>query len=107
MLKSFVWDSMSLRGSGKKISIIRNFEHKIRGRPKSTSCYFGPILTHLPLSHFVTHLGTPSQFLVVHAYIHTYVFTEGFVLVSRGFNRGEFVRGFCLEGFVRGGLCPS
>src|SRR6218665_403662 len=51
----------------------------VRGRPYSTSCYFGPILTPLPLSHFVTYLWTPKvlthlephpQFLVVHAYIH-------------------------------------
>jgi len=68
------------------------------GRPLSTSRYFGPILTPIPRSHFVTHLGTPpkvchtsgipSQFLVVYAYIH--VFTGGFVLVH-----GAFDRGFC------------
>src|SRR6218665_2245253 len=28
-------------------------------------------------------------------------------LSSRRFLTGGFVRGFCLEGFVRGGFCPS
>ena len=47
----------------------------------------------LPLSHFVTHIGTPSpkvrhtsrnpQFLVVHVYIHMSL--EGLVLVLGGF----------------------
>src|SRR6218665_2541843 len=36
-------------------------EINIRGRPESMSCYFWPILTPLPLSHFVTHPGTPES----------------------------------------------
>src|SRR6218665_2532823 len=84
-------------------------EQWLRGRPLVCHAVFGPILTPLPLSHFVTHLGTPSKY-VTHlgppifssTCIHTYVFTGGFVLVH-----GVFVRGVCLEGFVWGGFCPS
>jgi len=32
--------------------------HRLKGRPQSKSRYFGPILTFLPLLHFLTHLGT-------------------------------------------------
>src|SRR6218665_2046708 len=68
-----------------------------RGRPQSTLRYFGPILTP-SLCHTLSHISGPpkvchtsrtSQFLVVHAYIHV------------------FTGVFCLEGFVRGGFCPS
>src|SRR6218665_388883 len=34
-------------------------KNMLRGRPKSRSRYFWPILTTLPLSHFVTHPGNP------------------------------------------------
>jgi len=66
---------------------------------------FDPHVTHLgtPLK-YVAHLGNP-QFLVVRAYI--YVFTGRFVLVRGRSCLVVFSAGFCLEGFVRGGFCPS
>ena len=57
----------------------------------------------LPLSHFVTHLGPP---IFSSTCIHN-VFTGGFVLVRGGFLPGGLSGVFCLEGFVRGGFCPS
>src|SRR6218665_1743693 len=75
--------------------------------------YFGPILTP-SLCHTLSHISGPPkvchtsrtpQFLVVHAYIH--VFTWGFVLVRGGFCSEVCLGVFCLEGFVRGGFCPS
>ena len=78
-----------------------------RGRPLSTSRYFGPILIpSLPLSHFVTHLWTPWSTshisdppIFSSTCMHTYVFTacyRGFVLVRRGFCSGNLVQGFCV-----------
>src|SRR6218665_812095 len=73
------------------------------------SRYFGPILTHLPLSHFVTsrdpqstsHISDPPIFSS--ACIHTYVFKEEVCLSSQGFLSGWFCPGdFYLEGLVRG-----
>src|SRR6218665_2548828 len=79
------------------------------------SCYFWPILT--PLSHFVTHPGTPKK---VRHTSRTPRFLVGLVqktrtkppvqILSQLF-AGVFMRGvcqgvFCLEGFVRGGFCP-
>ena len=68
------------------------------------SCYFGPILTPLPPCHTSSHISGPPkvchssrtpQFLVVHAYIHTYV------LVRKGFWTWGFV-----WGFLSGRFCP-
>src|SRR6218665_3534226 len=53
------------------------------------------------LCHTLSHISEPPNFSSI--CIHTYVFTGWFVLV-RG---GSFLGGFCLEGFVRSGFCPS
>ena len=37
--------------------------YSYRGRPYSTSRYFGPVLTLLFLSHIVTHLGIPIKYV--------------------------------------------
>src|SRR6218665_4175116 len=37
--------------------------YSYRGRPYSTSRYFGPVLTLLFLSHLVTHLGIPIKYV--------------------------------------------
>src|SRR6218665_254693 len=52
---------------------------------------------------YVTHLGPP---IFSSTCIHN-VFTGGFVLVRGGFLPGGLSGVFCLEGFVRGGFCPS
>src|SRR6218665_887182 len=78
------------------------------------SRYFWPNLTPSPLSHFVTHPGTPKKY-VTHLgppppissgpstknpdKIPLYKFSLN---CSRGICSGVF----CLEGFVRGGFCP-
>src|SRR6218665_656287 len=72
------------------------------------SCYIGPILTPHPLSHFVTHLGTPKvrhtsripKFLVVHAYIH--------ISLQRVFFSSwrSLTKGFC-PGFLSGWFCSG
>src|SRR6218665_3946582 len=49
----------------------------------------------LPLSHFVTHPGTPKV-------RHTSRTPRFLVGLVRGFCQGVF----CLEGLVRGGFCP-
>src|SRR6218665_2358731 len=77
-------------------------------------CYFGPILTpslcytlpHISGPPKVSHTSRTPQFLVVHAYIHVLIY-RGFVLVRRGFCSGVCLGVFSLEGFVRGGFCPS
>src|SRR6218665_1155120 len=84
----------------------------LRGRPQSTSRYFCPILTLLPLSHFVTHTGTPKStshisdppFLVdlVQKIRTKTLCTNSLSIVRGGFFQGVFV----LEGFVWGGFCP-
>src|SRR6218665_2566627 len=72
------------------------------------SRYFWPILTPLPLSHFVTHPGTP---LKVRHTSRTPRFLVG--LVQKSWTKGpctnsiSIVRvGFCPGGFVRVGFCP-
>src|SRR6218665_3493485 len=85
-----------------------------RGRPCSTSRYFGPISTP-SLCHTLSHISGPPykvrhtsrtpRFLVVHAYIHVCLY-RGFVLVRGGFCSGSSVRGIYLEGFIHGGFCP-
>src|SRR6218665_3814804 len=61
--------------------------------------------TSLDLLKFVTHLGPP---ILSNTCIHrpTCLY-RGFVLVRGGFVRGVCLGVFCLEGFVRGGFCPS
>src|SRR6218665_2427137 len=39
--------------------------------------------------------------------MHTYMFLQGVCVSSRGFLFGGLSGVFCLEGFVRGGFCPS
>src|SRR6218665_1159328 len=72
------------------------------------SRYFWPILTPpSPLSHFVTHPGTPQRYV-------TYLGLPHFIRPSTKnpdkspcTNSLAIVRrGSCLEGFVRGGFCP-
>src|SRR6218665_383283 len=73
----------------------------------------------LPLSHFVTHTGTPRKYVTQLGPVPR--FLEGLVQKNRtkallykfcfncprGFlSRGFCQRVFCLEGFVRGGFCP-
>jgi len=53
------------------------------------------------------HTSRTPRLLVVHSYIHMSLFTEGFVLVRRGFVLGVLSGVFCLEGFVRGDFCRS
>src|SRR6218665_3866796 len=60
---------------------------------------FWTILTPLPLSHFVTHLGPPNFSSTC---IHTYVF-RGVCLSSRKFLTG----GFCLGWFLSISLCQN
>src|SRR6218665_2596214 len=81
---------------------------------------FWPIFTPLPLSHFVTHPGTPRKYVTLTHPEPPSGFLEGLVkkpgqkpactnsvsIVRRGFVRGFCQRVFCLEGFVRGGFCP-
>src|SRR6218665_3636986 len=79
------------------------------------SCYFWPILTPFPLSHFVipgppkstSHISDPPIFSMPSTKnpdkSPLYKFSLNF---SRGFLFWGFVRGSCLEGFVRGGFCP-
>src|SRR6218665_3603354 len=56
---------------------------------------------------YVTHLRPPIfSSTCIHACTCLYMFVYWFVLVRGGFCLG-FVWGFCLEGFVRGGFCPS
>ena len=68
-----------------------------------------------PLSHIVTHFGTP--FKVRHTsrnpqcfcstYIHTYYLYREVCLSSRWFLSGGFVRGFLFGRFFRGDFCLS
>src|SRR6218665_1243766 len=75
----------------------------------------------LPLSHFVTHPGTPSKVRLTSRIPFRYL--VGLVqktrtrapcrlqlilsqLFARDFVRGFCQRVFCLEDFVRGGFCP-
>src|SRR6218665_1625961 len=70
-------------------------------------------LDPLPLSHFVTHLGTPlkyvthletPQFLVVHAFIHMSL--QGVCLSLWCFLSRRFVRGgFCLSPLLSEYIC--
>src|SRR6218665_1460293 len=72
----------------------------------------------LPLSHFVTHPGTPRKYVI---HLGPPDFLVGLVQLtrtkalctkfslncSRDFLSGGFCQGvFCLEGFVQGGFCP-
>src|SRR6218665_3589783 len=74
--------------------------------------YFGPILTP-SLCHTLSHISGPPK--VCHTSrtpnfsstcIHTCLY-RGFVLVRGDFCLGVCLEVFCLEGFVRGGFCPS
>src|SRR6218665_1861859 len=59
----------------------------------------------LPLSHFVTHPGTPLPRFLVGLVQKTRTkspCTNSLTIVCGGFCQGVF----CLEGFVRGGFCP-
>ena len=80
-----------------------------RGRPKSKSRYFWPVLAPFPVTLWhtsrdpfkVRHASRTPRFLVIHAYIHVHMSLQGFVLVRGGFLRGVLSGVFCLEGFVR------
>ena len=57
-------------------------------------------------SLIVRHTSRNPQFLVVHAYIH--ISLQGGLSLFTGVLVWRFCPGvFCLEGFVRGGFCPS
>src|SRR6218665_1357413 len=88
--------------------------HKVR------HAIFGHFLPPSPLSHFVTHPGTPVKSMSTISdsppppfFIRSitknpdksplYKFSLN---CSRGFVRGVCQRVFCLEGFVRDGFCP-
>src|SRR6218665_1142590 len=72
----------------------------------------------LPLSHFVTHPGTPPQKYVTHLGPPRFLLglvqkhgQKNTVQILSQLFVGDFIRGFCqgvfcLEGFVRGGFCP-
>src|SRR6218665_3501860 len=85
--------------------------HKVR------HAIFGQFLPPSPLSHFLTHPGTPkSTSHISDPPIFSWPSTKNpyksplykFSLIcSRGFLSGFFFRGvFCLEGFVQSGFCP-
>ena len=74
------------------------------------SCYFLPIVTPLPLSHFVTHPGIPQKYVThlgppIFSRPSTKTRTKTLCTNSLSIVRGAFSRGFSLEGFVRGDFC--
>src|SRR6218665_1294131 len=83
--------------------------HKVR------HVIFWPILTASPLSHIVTHSGTPQKYVTHLGPPPRFLVrlvqrnrTKAPCTNSLSIVRGGFCpRVFCLQGFVRGGLCPS
>src|SRR6218665_708750 len=70
-----------------------------------TNCDPPPSLCHTSrdLLKYVTHLGPP---IFSSTCIHTCLY-RGFVLIGGGFCSGVCLGFFGLEGFIRGGFCPS
>src|SRR6218665_2631693 len=88
----------SLRGAGPSIKYITLFYTNFDSPSSVTLCH-----TSRDLLKYVTHLGAP---IFSSTCIPTCLY-RGFVLVRGGFCSGVCLGVFCLEGFVRGGFCPS